>query len=458
MSDDPVRFSGKVLVVDDDAALLMVVREVLEQAGYEVLAVTSGEVALTSLENFLPDIVLLDVLMPEMDGYATCLEIAKHQFGADIPILMMTGLRDLDSIQRAYTIGATDFITKPIHWFILPYRVQYIIRSSKTNKKLKQSEARLSHAQTIARLGSWEWDITSDTFSWTNELLHILAIDPLLFDGTFQAFLNAVHPADKEFVDTSVKTAITTRRPLSIDHQITMQNGVERFVSTEAEIQFNSAGCPCKMSGTMQDITERKQAEKKIRHLAYHDTLTGLPNRILFNERVERALSRAKRLGVKFALLFMDLDRFKLINDTLGHNVGDVFLKKVAERLQKLIRDTDYLALDSSLIARFGGDEFTILLEGVAAQQDASKVAQRFLEDINTPITLDDHALQITTSIGISIFPDDGTDAVTLIKNADSAMYFAKMMGKNNFQFYAPELNKSCEGLSKPFPVTSNAL
>lgn len=449
MNDCPAKFSGKVLIVDDDFFIRLLARETLGLAGFQVEDVDNGPAAIALLETFAPDIILLDVLMPGMDGYLTCQEICKHPLGANIPVLMMTGLNDFESIQRAYQIGATDFITKPIHWLVLPHRVQYIIRSSKTNKELKQSEARLSNAQTIARLGSWEWDIVSDKLFLDDKVFHILAIDPLVFNGTFHAFLNSIHPLDREVVNSAVETAITTKRPLSIDHQILLPNGTERFVSTEAEIQYDSSGRPCKMAGTVQDITDRKQADKKIRHLAFHDNLTGLPNRMLFNEKLEQTLSMAKRHKRKFALFFLDLDRFKVINDTLGHSIGDSFLKKVAERLQRFIRTSDYLAFDndSSMVARFGGDEFTVLLEEIDSSQGASKVAQRVLEDMNMPFTLHGQEVRITTSIGISIFPDDGTDAATLIKNADSAMYHAKELGKNNFQFYDPALNANSREL-----------
>lgn len=451
MADVTSEFSGKALIVDDDFSIRLLACATLEQAGFQVEAVDNGPDAIALLETYAPDIILLDVLMPGMDGYLTCQEICKHPFGVDIPVLMMTGLDDFESIQRAYQFGATDFITKPIHWLVLPHRVRYIIRSSNVHKALKKSEARLSHAQTIARLGSWEWDIASDKLFWAAEVFRIFDSDPLEFNGIFSTFINSIHPLDREIVNAAVETAIITGRPLRIDHQILLQNGTERFVSTEAEIQYDSAGHPCKMAGTIQDITERKQAEKKILHLAYHDNLTGLPNRMLFNEKLEKALALAKRRKRKVALLFLDLDRFKVINDTLGHSIGDSFLKKVAKRLQRLIRTTDYLALDDDfrMVARFGGDEFSVLLEDIVTSQDASKVAQRILEGTSLPFNIHAQELLITTSIGISIFPDDGTDAVTLIKNADSAMYHAKEIGKNNFQFYDPVLNARSTELLK---------
>jgi len=277
MNDATSEFSGKALIVDDDVSIRLLASAALEQAGFQVEAVDNGPEAIALLETYAPDIVLLDVLMPGMDGYLTCQEICKHPFGADIPVLMMTGLDDFESIQRAYQSGATDFITKPIHWLVLPHRVRYIIRSSNVYKALKKSEARLSHAQTIARLGSWEWDIASDKLFWAAEVFRIFDSDPLEFNGTFSAYLNSIHPLDREIVNSAVETAIITGRPLRIDHQVLLQNGTERFVSTEAEIQYDSAGHPCKMAGTIQDITEWKQAEKKFFIWLIMTILQGCP-------------------------------------------------------------------------------------------------------------------------------------------------------------------------------------
>ncbi|MDD2899235.1 MAG: EAL domain-containing protein [Desulfuromonadaceae bacterium] len=422
--------TGKALIVDDDFTVRLLVSETLEQAGFQVLAVDNGPDALALLETFTPDIILLDVLMPGMDGYVTCHEIRKHPFGATVPIIMMTGLDDYESIERAYHLGATDFISKPIHWLVLPHRVQYIIRSSRTYKELRQSEARLSHAQAIARLGNWEWDITSDTLFWSDVIFRIFAIDPSSFNGTFRAFLDSVHPHDREMVQSAVKSAITTRQSLSIDHQILLPNGAERFVCTEAELLCDSAGHPVKLSGTMQDITERKVAEIKIRHLAYHDILTNLPNRALFSDRLSQALHRAERVGEKVAVLFIDLDDFKLINDTHGHRVGDLLLTEVARRLNEITRAGDTLA-------RMGGDEFTIFLHDIKSSDNARLVARKHLNNLTETYQIEDKQLFVSASIGIALFPDHASSAEVLTKGADTAMYRAKQSGKNNIELFS---------------------
>lgn len=184
----------------------------------------------------------------------------------------------------------------------------------------------------------------------------------------------------------------------------------------------------------VRDITERTYAEEQIKHLAYHDALTGLPNRLLFKDRLTVALSHAQRDQNWLAVLFLDLDRFKIINDSLGHNVGDQLLQAVAARVQSCLRDSD-------TVARLGGDEFTLLLPALAKSEDAAVVAQKILEAVRYPFHIEGREFFITTSIGISLYPEDGADAATLIKNADTAMYQAKEQGRDNYQLFNAYVN-----------------
>jgi diguanylate cyclase (GGDEF)-like protein len=182
------------------------------------------------------------------------------------------------------------------------------------------------------------------------------------------------------------------------------------------------------MEGTIIDITDRKRAQEQVEYQAYHDSLTGLPNRLLFRDRITVALAHAKRTGRLSAVMFLDLDQFKLVNDTLGHTVGDRLLQAIGARLVTCMRAED-------TVARMGGDEFTVLLADIADRRGAALVAQKVLEAVRHPVTIDEHELYVTTSIGISVFPDEGTDAESLLKNADRAMYGAKERGRDNYQF-----------------------
>jgi diguanylate cyclase (GGDEF)-like protein/PAS domain S-box-containing protein len=196
------------------------------------------------------------------------------------------------------------------------------------------------------------------------------------------------------------------------------------------------------IEGTTIDITERKRAEEQVKHLAFHDPLTNLPNRLLFNDRLTLAVAQAHRHNQKLAVLFLDLDRFKVINDSLGHSVGDELLRQVAERIQEHVREGD-------TVARLGGDEFTLLVPGITAEEDAAKIARKVCEAIHDPFWIDGRELFVTTSLGVSVYPSDGHDADTLVRNADSAMYRAKEQGRDNYQLYTPAMNaKAIERLS----------
>lgn len=443
MNNDSTHYSrGLVLIVDDDHFIRTIARDALEQAGFETAETSEGIEALSLFRQLQPDIVLLDVVLPGSDGFSVCRQIREHPEGTNTPILMMTGLDDVESIKMAYDSGATDFISKPFNLHVLGYRVRYMLRSSRTLHELDNSRLSLSYAQRIARMGSWEWNVENDRMRWSDAVYEIFNVDPQELDKTYQAFLNYIHPLDKELVNSAVEEALTKNKPYSIDHQILLPDGRERFVHSEAKIIADKNGKPVRMAGIMQDITERKEAEKQIRNLAYFDSLTGLPNRILFKENLEHALAHAARKNSKVATLFLDLDRFKWINDTMGHSVGDKLLQEFAARLSKSVRKSDSITHDNLnqpyySIARLGGDEFTIILDDINRSQDAAIVARRIIEESSKPFLLEGHEMYVTASIGISIFPDDAKDIVTLIKYADTAMYHAKDLGKNNFQFYS---------------------
>jgi diguanylate cyclase (GGDEF)-like protein len=437
-----------VLVVDDDDMVRLLARETLEQAGFRVEDVDDGTKALAAFSRFRPDIVLLDVMMPGKDGYATCAEIREFPGGDDTQVLMMTGLNDIESIKRAYEVGSTDFITKPMNWVVLGYRVHYMLRAKQAVDSLRRNEARFIDIQRIGRIGSWEWNIPGNEFYCSEELFRIFTVDTIGFDATYESFINSVHPLDRDFVASSIADALSGGKTYNIDHRILLPNGGEKVVHAEAEISRDENGLPIWMAGIMQDITERKQAEAQIYNLAYFDSLTGLPNRLLFKEHLAHALAHAFRTKRVAAILFLDLDRFKYINDTLGHSIGDKLLQGVAERLLVCVRRSDVVGRDEggdidSSVARLGGDEFTVLLSDISSAQDAARVSQRIINAVAQPFNLDNHEVIITTSIGISLFPNDGNDIVTLIKNADTAMYHAKDLGRNNFQFYTQSMNST---------------
>lgn len=424
-----------VLIVDDDPAVRLMMTSVLESLGICVEEAKDGEQALKFLENVIPDLLLLDVMMPGLDGFALYERIRQVPAISEIPIVMVTGSNDTSSIQRAYDLGVADFITKPISWDSIGHRINFIMRAIKAFSDLKKNEKRLAHAQRLAGIGTWEWELKTDKMWFSDEVLQLFQYDPQGFDASFQSFINTVHPVDRERVLSATNNAINSTSSYSIDHKLQLCDGRSCFVHTEATVVTNAYGMPIRLEGAIQDISERKVTEDQIRQLAFFDMLTGLPNRTLFMDHLGRIHHKTQIDNNKYAILFIDLDGFKCINDTLGHVCGDSLLQQLALRLKDSVRSEDFAS--TGMVARLGGDEFVVLIDHLKSIEDVAIIAQRIITNLSNPVQLDAAEVVVTASIGISIFPDDGQDTETLIRHADIAMYSAKDNGKNSFQYFS---------------------
>jgi len=296
-----------ILIADDDPSIRLLLRHVMEQCGYHVVEAANGVEAVAFALRQCPDLILMDAIMPELDGFRATQEIKKVPECQSTTVLMATSLDDDRSIARAFEVGASDYVTKPFNWSVLKHRVARMLESA--------------------------------------------------------------------------------------------------------------------------------DAERKIRHIAYHDSLTGLPNRMLFVDRIDQSISRARRGDNQFALLFIDIDHFKVINDSMGHAAGDQLLNIVSQRLQDMLRKSD-------TIARLGGDEFTIIIEDLQETTGVIKVVNNILRALEVPIDINHQQVHIGGSVGIAMYPQDGESFGVLLKNADTAMYKAKDKGRHTFQFYASEMSE----------------
>jgi diguanylate cyclase (GGDEF)-like protein/PAS domain S-box-containing protein len=314
-------------------------------------------------------------------------------------------------------------------------------------RDLASNEFRLANAQRIAGIGDWEHDLVSGALTKSEEVYRIFGRAPGDLPVTSAIPLEMVHPEDKQLVEEFVNAAQHRGEDFNVDFRIVLPDGSTRYIHAQGEVLQNVSGKVVKLAGTIQDISARKLAEKQIEYLALHDGLTGLPNPRFFRDRVNNALAEAARMDTKLAALFLDLDRFKNVNDSLGHGIGDLLLKEVAERVTHCLRKADAVSREpevpQNVLARLGGDEFTVLLTTLRHAEDAARVAQRILDALASPFRIEGHEIFTSASIGIAVFPDDGDDVETLLKNADTAMYSAKEEGRKNYKFFREEMNKA---------------
>ncbi len=587
-----------ILVVGDEKSERSALCGALTDLGHTVVEAEDGIQALSLFEKAKPDMVLLDAMMPEMSGFEACSALRQLPGGEHLPIVMLTGVDDVSAVSRAYEVGATDFLTKRTSWPILIERVRYVLRANRATERLRTSEARLAKAQQIARLGSWEWDSDRNEFYCSAQTSEICGLKEQSGYLSYADLLQCVHPDEREHFSQSVQQVIIQQTPCSMHHRMVRPDGTQRTVFHHLDAIQGRDGFTPLVTGTIQDITERKQAEllevdrnrilemvirsepvddvllhvvqmlerqrpdglasvttlrenqlflaaapsmpkalveamervaldsrhgicaaaassrepmvvrdiadspfadeyralaaenhisssiavpiisghgdilgalalhyrrppvaeaadlellgmaaklaaiaieqrglaERLVHQAHHDALTGLPNRLLLSDRLEHSLAWSERYQKKVAVVCINLDRFKQINDSLGHHSGDKLLQQVAERLRTVTRLSDSLA-------RTGGDEFMVVLDGIDDPHHVSSMATRAIEVLKPAFTVGERELYISASIGISVSPEDGQNAAALMKNADTAMHFAKNQGGNRYQYFNSDMN-----------------
>jgi diguanylate cyclase (GGDEF)-like protein len=414
-----------VLVVDDAAGTRLLAEAALRKAGYAVAAAADGGEGVAACGRLRPDLVLMDAVMPGMDGFSAVREIRRLPGGERVPIVMMTGLEDLASVQRAYEVGVTDFETKPINWLALGYRVGYILAASRALLDLARSEEK---TRALVRA--------------IPDLIFRIGEDGTVLDLVAGAGEGAA-PPDHRPEGRKVEDVLpgeAAEQALRCVEAARSTGGIQRFEydlafdgdtrNYEARVVSLPEGESLLIS---RDMTDRKRAEERLSYMAYHDALTGLPNRVTFKERLEHEIANARRRKEMVGIILFDLDRFKEINDTLGHAAGDRLLVLVGERLQAVLRETD-------TVARVGGDEFCAILPGQNDPNGAVEACRRIRKSFSAPFLINEQMVNITASLGISMYPLDGDNPSDLVKNADIAMFRAKSDGRDSFQAFAEEM------------------
>ncbi|MDD1607966.1 MAG: EAL domain-containing protein [Methylococcaceae bacterium] len=551
----------RVLIIDDDPLTQRLIRETLSPDDFEIIEAENTEDSIMQALEKSPDLVLLDVVMPCMDGFACFNALREHLpsgRGVTLPVVMLTEMNNNTSIEYSFAMGATDFIHKPIDCSLLAHRLRFVMRAHRLTKALQISEERLRLSMRAAHQGFYDLDIRTGRAIVNEEYATMLGYDPVTFEETRDSWLERLHPDDRKAVKKTCRAYLAGELPeYRIEYRLACANGTWKWILSVGNIvERDSSGAPLRMLGThtdidylkqnedrlnllakvfensgegimlcdatnkivqvnqsftnitgylseevigkspkllssgnhdvafydrmwctinetgywqgeiwdkrkngevfpmllgistvrgaydklthyiavFSDITEHKAAESKIEYLAHHDPLTNLPNRTLLRDRFDQAIARAARNHSLVALLFLDLDHFKQINDTLGHDMGDRLLQAIATRLVQCLRDVD-------TICRQGGDEFIIVLTDLLDMDRVVQITQKILFHLHEPFVINGLRISTSFSIGVCTYPTDGVNFLGLLNKADTAMYAAKKQGRNTFRFFSDEMN-----------------
>ncbi len=483
------RVSGtKILTMEDDSLVRASIVAHLEDSGYQVFEAANGREGLEVFHREKPHLVLLDLRMPVMDGIDVLAVIARESH--ETPVIVVSGMGTVGDAIKALKFGAWDYFTKPIHnMAVLEHAVNKaleraaLLRENRRYREhleaqvksrtleLERRSHELEKAYVLVKEEIVERERAEKAIDRERVFLQSVidgVVDPIMVIGNDYRILKMNHAA-RDFLDDCsavpddifchhliyqnqepcndsgivcpLREVRRTGNTATVVHEHTFAGGEKKIYEIEASPLWNEDGTLHGVIAACRNITERLRVERKLRenesrlyHLAHHDSLTGLPNRLLFQDRLQRAMFKAHRSGQQVALLFLDLDRFKNINDTLGHDVGDRLLQDVSGRLRDCGRQSD-------TVARLGGDEFAIILDDAKELKDIAVVAQKILQALAKPIMVEGFELYVTASIGISLYPADSGDVDGLMKCTDTAMYRAKDLGKNSYQFYTADMN-----------------
>ncbi len=444
---------SQILLVDDQLSLLESMQALLRVSGYRVELARSGAEAIEALKRGGFNLVLLDLQMPGIDGHEVLNFISQQQ--VDVEVIVVSGESSFFAVKSAMRNGAFDFIRKPYEPEELLTTVGNALDHFWQSRQLRDSEQTLQQSERIHRFivnNSPDFIYMLDPqgqFTYVNDKVEeLLGYKRGELIGCHFSKLIHPHNADDSytyFAEQRAGERSTNNTELRLQVNQASQQ-VESLENFELIVELNATGIyendehgERKFVGTLgcaRDITARKNSEAQISYQAYHDMLTSLPNRVLFNDRISQVFAHARRNKQRFALLFLDLDRFKLINDTLGHAMGDLVLQQVAQRILECLRAEDTLC-------RFGGDEFALLLPNVESKSDVAAVAEKIIKAVRQAFHVKEHELFLSMSIGIALYPNAGETTESLLQSADIAMYHVKANGKDSYCFYSDAMDGS---------------
>lgn len=430
--------SLRVLMAEDNPDDVQLILRELHRANFEVThkVVFTAEMLDEALGTQTWDLVLSDYSMPQFNGIEA-LSLVRQR-NTDVPFIFVSGTLGEDMAVSAMKAGANDYVLKGNLKRLVP-AINRELRDASVRRehrlaelRLKESEERFRHAFDHAGIGMALVGIDSHFMQVNPALCRMLGYNQETLLKTNHR--NILYPKERKKFEIAVAGLLSQENmtcQLEVRYQKKQTKGVWALLNVSLVCSSNQV--PLYFIFQAEDISARKIAEGKLKHLAHHDALTGLANRSLLAESIKQAIEIAKEKTHSVAVLFLDLDRFKMINDTLGHDVGDLFLQVVAKRLYATLRTSD-------IVARIGGDEFVIIIPQISDDENVIDVAQKIINSFIDPFMVKDQEFFVTTSIGISLYPHDGQDSLTLLKNADVAMYLAKEQGGNSYQFCTPDM------------------
>ena len=459
--------STPILIVDDRPENLVALEAILAEPAVELVRAQSGNEALRKVLQQDFALILLDVQMPDMDGFETAEFLRLNPKTRHIPIIFVTaGVWDQTQQFKGYEQGAVDYIIKPFEPMMLKSKVQVFCELYRQRQalqaynqnleflvkqrtaSLEASEALLLEVGRIARVGGFEIKLPTGELMLSKQVFQIFEIDhtqPAALEDIYSRCL----PDSRHWLQSAVHQASKNGDAFDLELQIEAGEYL-RWVNLIGQPKLAS-GQVCKIVGVCKDITLMKEQQEKLEHIAHYDMLTSLPNRVLFSDRLQQAIAQNQRRNLSLAVAYLDLDGFKEINDRYGHGVGDELLRQLSESMQDALRIGDTLA-------RIGGDEFVATINNLESERDCILVLERLLKAASRPITVGENVLSVSTSIGVSLCPQDSTDPDMLLRNADQAMYQAKQEGKNRYHLFDIQQDTAAKNLRENLEQIRKAL
>ena len=428
---------NRLLIVDDNEMNRDMLARRLARKGYEIALAENARQLLQRVEQEGVDLVLLDIEMPEISGLDALKTLREAYSPIELPVIMVTAKNQSEDIVKALDMGANDYLTKPIDFPVAVARIGTQLSHKRAQEALRESEERYALAAQGANDGLWDWNVLTNFVHYSPRWKAMLGCQEGEVGGTPEEWFDRIHDADRERVKQEIAAHQKGLTPhFESEHRMLHKDGSFRWMLSRGLAVRDASGKTLRMAGSQTDITEGKVS----------DPLTGLPNRLLFIDRLGRVIKHAKRRKDHiFAVLFLDLDGFKMINDSVGHLIGDQLLLGVANRLEKCLRSTDTVARlgESFTVARLGGDEFTVLLDDLKDPNDAKRAAERLMKALTAPFVLGGKEVFTSVSIGIALSNPAYEQPEDILRDADTAMYRAKSLGKARFEVFDADMRAS---------------